>query len=107
MIERNNRYHIRKTISLIGVQHGSSSFGSGPQEDRNRWSDCRARAIWAGLRRGPVSRCRSRYRSCRSGWLHGFKVVTVAMGAQAVLLMMRSLGPDRDRATLVVVAAAT
>jgi chromate transporter len=41
-----------------------------------------------------------------SGWLHGLKVVAVAVVAQAVLAMMRSLAPDRNRATLAVVAAA-
>jgi chromate transporter len=40
------------------------------------------------------------------GWLHGLKVVAVAVVAQAVLAMMRSLAPDRDRATLAVAAAA-
>jgi chromate transporter len=39
-----------------------------------------------------------------SGWLHGLKVVAVAVVAQAVLSMMRSLTPDRERATLAVVA---
>jgi chromate transporter len=41
-----------------------------------------------------------------SGWLHGLKVVAVAVVAQAVLTMMRSLAPDRPRATLAVAAAA-
>jgi chromate transporter len=41
-----------------------------------------------------------------SGWLHGLKVVAVAVVAQAVLGMMRSLAPDRERATVAVVAAA-
>lgn len=41
-----------------------------------------------------------------SGWLHGLKVVAVAVVAQAVLMMMRSLAPDRERATLAIVAAA-
>jgi chromate transporter len=41
-----------------------------------------------------------------SGWLHGLKVAAVAVVAQAVLTMMRSLAPDRARATLAVVAAA-
>jgi chromate transporter len=40
------------------------------------------------------------------GWLHGLKVVAVAVVAQAVLAMMRSLAPDRARATLAVAAAA-
>jgi chromate transporter len=40
-----------------------------------------------------------------SGWLHGLKVVAVAVVAQAVLGMMRALAPDRERATLAVVAA--
>ena len=41
-----------------------------------------------------------------SGWLHGLKVAAVAVVAQAVLGMMRSLAPDRERATLAVAAAA-
>jgi chromate transporter len=41
-----------------------------------------------------------------SGWLHGLKVAAVAVVAQAVLSMMRSLAPDRERATLAVIAAA-
>ncbi len=41
-----------------------------------------------------------------SGWLHGLKIAAVAVVAQAVLTMMRSLAPDRERATLAVAAAA-
>ena len=41
-----------------------------------------------------------------SGWLHGLKVVAVAVVAQAVLGMMRQLAPDRERATLAIAAAA-
>jgi chromate transporter len=41
-----------------------------------------------------------------SGWLHGLKVAAVAVVARAVLTMMRSLAPDRARATLAVAAAA-
>jgi chromate transporter len=41
-----------------------------------------------------------------AGWLHGLKVAAVAVVAQAVLSMMRSLAPDRERATLAVAAAA-
>src|SRR5499426_1533097 len=41
-----------------------------------------------------------------SGWLHGLKVAAVAVVAQAVLAMMRSLTPDRARATLAVAATA-
>ncbi|MDP2375776.1 chromate efflux transporter [Reyranella sp.] len=40
-----------------------------------------------------------------SGWLHGLKVAAVAVVAQAVLGMMRTLTPDRDRATVAVVTA--
>ena len=40
-----------------------------------------------------------------SAWLHGLKIAAVAVVAQAVLGMMRSLAPDRERATLAVVAA--
>jgi chromate transporter len=40
-----------------------------------------------------------------SGWLHGLKVVAVAVVAQAVLGMMRTLAPDRQRASLAVAAA--
>jgi chromate transporter len=38
-------------------------------------------------------------------WLHGLKVVAVAVVAQAVWSMARSLCPDRERATLAVLAA--
>lgn len=40
------------------------------------------------------------------GWIHGLKVAAVAVVAQAVLGMARTLAPDRPRATLAVVAAA-
>jgi chromate transporter len=40
-----------------------------------------------------------------TGWLHGLKVAAVAVVAQAVLAMMRSLTPDRERATIAVVTA--
>jgi chromate transporter len=41
-----------------------------------------------------------------SGWLHGLKVAAVPVVANAVLTMMRSLTPDRERATLAAAAAA-
>jgi chromate transporter len=41
-----------------------------------------------------------------AGWLHGLKVAAVAVVAQAVLGMMRTLTPDRTRATMAVVATA-
>jgi chromate transporter len=41
-----------------------------------------------------------------SGWLHGLKIAAVAVVAQAALGMMRSLTPDRERATIAVAAAA-
>jgi len=40
-----------------------------------------------------------------AGWLHGLKVVAVAVVAQAVWGMAKSLCPDRQRATLAMVAA--
>jgi chromate transporter len=40
-----------------------------------------------------------------SGWLHGLKIAAVAVVAQAVWGMARSLCPDRPRATLAVFAA--
>jgi chromate transporter len=40
-----------------------------------------------------------------SVWLHGLKIAAVAVVAQAILGMMRSLAPDKGRATLAVVAA--
>lgn len=40
-----------------------------------------------------------------TGWLHGLKVVAVAVVAQAVWGMARSLCPDRERATIAIVAA--
>jgi chromate transporter len=41
-----------------------------------------------------------------SAWLHGLKIAAVAVLAVAVLGMLRALAPDRNRATLVVAAAA-
>ena len=40
-----------------------------------------------------------------AGWLHGLKVVAVAVVAQAVWGMARSLCPDRERATIAIAAA--
>jgi chromate transporter len=40
-----------------------------------------------------------------NAWLHGLKIAAVAVVAQAVLGMMRSLAPDKERATLAVIAA--
>jgi chromate transporter len=43
--------------------------------------------------------------SANSGWLHGLKIVAVAVVAQAVWNMAKSLCPDRQRATLALLAA--
>jgi chromate transporter len=40
-----------------------------------------------------------------SGWLHGLKVAAVAVVANAVLTMMRTLAPDRQRASVAVASA--
>jgi chromate transporter len=40
-----------------------------------------------------------------AGWLHGLKIVAVAVVAQAVWGMARQLAPDRPRATLAILAA--
>ena len=40
-----------------------------------------------------------------AGWLHGLKVVAVAVVAQAVWSMARSLCPDRERATIAILAS--
>jgi chromate transporter len=40
-----------------------------------------------------------------AGWLHGLKVAAVAVVALAVWGMARSLAPDRERATIAIVAA--
>lgn len=40
-----------------------------------------------------------------AGWLHGLKVVAVAVVAQAVWGMARSLCPDRERATIAVLSS--
>lgn len=40
----------------------------------------------------------------KSGWVHGFKVVAVAIVAQAVWGMFKSLCPDRPRSALAIVA---
>lgn len=41
-----------------------------------------------------------------AGWLNGLKIAAVAVVANAVLGMMRTLAPDRERASLAVAAAA-
>ncbi len=43
--------------------------------------------------------------AAEAGWLHGLKVVAVAVVAQAVWNMARSLCPDRERATIAVAAS--
>lgn len=40
-----------------------------------------------------------------AGWLHGLKVAAVAVVAQAVWGMAQSLAPDRERATIAILAA--
>lgn len=40
-----------------------------------------------------------------SGWLHGLKIATVAVVAQAVWTMGRKLTPDRERLTFAIIAA--
>jgi chromate transporter len=40
-----------------------------------------------------------------TGWLHGLKIVAVAVVAQAVWAMARTLAPDRQRASMALVAA--
>jgi chromate transporter len=40
-----------------------------------------------------------------AGWLHGLKIVAVAVVAQAVWGMARSLCPDRERATIAILAS--
>lgn len=40
-----------------------------------------------------------------TGWLHGLKIVAVAVVAQAVWTMAKSLTPDRERASIAVAAA--
>lgn len=41
-----------------------------------------------------------------AGWLHGLKIAAVAVVAQAVWAMSRNLAPDRERATIAIIAAA-
>jgi len=40
-----------------------------------------------------------------AGWIHGLKIAAVAVVAQAVFGMAKSLAPDRSRATILVVTA--
>lgn len=40
-----------------------------------------------------------------AGWIHGLKIVAVAIVAQAIIGMGQKLTPDRDRVTIAVVAA--
>ncbi|MGM1018990.1 MAG: chromate transporter [Bacillota bacterium] len=46
------------------------------------------------------------YDIASAGWIHGLKIVAVAIVAHAILGMGHKLTPDRDRATIAVIAAA-
>ena len=41
----------------------------------------------------------------KGGWVHGLKIAAVAVVAQAVWSMAKTLAPDRERATIAIVAA--
>src|SRR3954447_17643880 len=47
----------------------------------------------------------NRFNVTDAGWLHGLKIVAVAVVAQAVWGMARQLTPDRPRATIAILAA--
>src|SRR5579883_2939430 len=57
-------------------------------------------AAWLGFTYGV-----SALGAAGAGWLHGLKIVAVAVVAQAVWGMARTLCPDRTRATMAVLAA--
>jgi chromate transporter len=63
------------------------------------WLAFRAPCIGIGLFRTWRDGVRS---SADSAWLHGLKVVAVAVVAQAVWEMAKNLYPDRERATIAV-----
>ena len=42
-----------------------------------------------------------------AGWIHGLKIVAVAIIAQAILSMGQKLTPDRNRATIAIMSAAS
>lgn len=46
------------------------------------------------------------YDIASAGWIHGLKIVAVAIVAHAILGMGQKLTPDRDRATIAVIATA-
>jgi chromate transporter len=46
-----------------------------------------------------------RFTVADAGWLHGLKIAAVAVVAQAVWGMSRNLAPDRQRATIAIIAA--
>ena len=78
-------------------------------------SGCCALACWVASSPGWVSHCPRRWPwsplpmrtlgITEAGWLHGLKVVAVAVVAQAVWGMARTLAPDRERASLAFLAA--
>ncbi len=89
--------------SQVGISIGLFARGLSRGARRMAWLHAavgaRARAV--RLRRERAGR------TCPAlGWIHGLKVAAVAVVAQAVLGMMRTLAPDRERATLAVAAAA-
>ena len=46
-----------------------------------------------------------RFTVADAGWLHGLKIAAVAVVAQAIWGMSRNLAPDRQRATIAIIAA--
>ena len=93
-----------------------ASFSQGPPAVK--WaslSGCCVPACWAASPPGWVSPCPRPLVTfayglqtlgiTEAGWLHGLKVVAVAVVAQAVWGMARSLAPDRERASLAFLAA--
>ena len=91
-----------------------ASQQSGQHRDRY----CPRASAWRPRRVDWALLCRQLWRSSLSrlasallrtladaGWLHGLKVVAVAVVAQAVWGMARSLCPDRERASIAIIAS--
>ena len=100
-------------VALCQFLPGPASSQVGMAVGLSRAGYAGALAAWAGftlaLCHSPSCSLLSAWQllgnAAGSAWLHGLKIAAVAVVAQAVLGMMRSLAPDKERATLAVVAA--
>jgi chromate transporter len=99
-------------VALCQFLPGPASSQTGLMIGLSRAGYLGAAAAWAGftlpsalLMTGFAFAAPTLGRFAGGAWMHGLRLAAVAVVAQAVLAMTRSLAPDRERATIAVAAA--